>query len=218
MKAAWFTRSSFFDSVTFAGKCSQTLEVTSGISAFTQALNPFGARTVEENSLGWTVTRTTFVYTQVSNYKLINSILYIKLPNHALSISLGVRPYKCDTCEKEFNYLTTYKRHLNIHKGEKPFACEHCDKKFTRLNYLKNHLNTHAKHASQESQTDFKYDDSSSRQNMDVDNQEDLGTMEADSAAQSIQNEGKSLVENEAGKADTEGELQTEAVKEQEVF
>ncbi|RMX59515.1 hypothetical protein pdam_00023203 [Pocillopora damicornis] len=128
----------------------------------------------------------------------------------------GVRPYKCDTCEKEFNYLTTYKRHLNIHKGEKPFACEHCDKKFTRLNYLKNHLNTHAKHASQESQTDFKYDDSSSRQNMDVDNQEDLGTMEADSAAQSIQNEGKSLVENEAGKADTEGELQTEAVKEQE--
>lgn len=148
----------------------------------------------------------------------VNSILYIKLPNDALSISLGVRPYKCDTCEKEFNYLTTYKRHLNIHKGEKPFACEHCDKKFTRLNYLKNHLNTHAKHASQESQTDFKYDDSSSRQNMDVDNQEDLGTMEADSAAQSIQNEGKSLVENEAGKADTEGELQTEAVKEQEVF
>ena len=63
------------------------MEVTSGISAFTQALNPFGARTVEENSLGWTVTRTTFVYTQVSNYKLINSILYIKLPNHALSIS-----------------------------------------------------------------------------------------------------------------------------------
>jgi len=126
----------------------------------------------------------------------------------------GDRPYKCDTCAKEFNYLTTYKRHLNIHKGEKPFACEHCDKKFTRLNYLKNHLNTHAKHSSQESQTDFKYDDSSSRQNMDVDSQEDLGAMEAESAAQSIQNEGKSMVENEA--RGSEGELQTQPVKEQE--
>ena len=62
----------------------------------------------------------------------------------------GDRPYEVDTCEKEFNYLTTYKRHLNLHKGEKPFACEHCNKKFTRLNYLKNHLNTHAKHASQD--------------------------------------------------------------------
>lgn len=131
---------------------------------------------------------------------------------------VGDRPYKCDTCEKEFNYLTTYKRHLNIHKGEKPFACEYCDKKFTRLNYLKNHLNTHAKHSSQESQTDFKYDDSSSRQNMDVDSQEDLGAMEAESAAQSIQNEGKSMVESEACNTESEGELQTQQVKEQEVF
>lgn len=131
---------------------------------------------------------------------------------------VGDRPYKCDTCEKEFNYLTTYKRHLNIHKGEKPFTCEHCDKKFTRLNYLKNHLNTHAKHSSQESQTDLKYDDSSSRQNMDVDSQEDLGAMEAESAAQSIQNEGKSMVENEACNTESEGELQTQQVKEQEVF
>ena len=53
---------------------------------------------------------------------------------------------------------------------------------------------------------------------MDVDNQEDLGTIEADSAAQSIQNEGKTLVENEAAKGDTEGQLQTGAAKEQEVF
>jgi len=69
----------------------------------------------------------------------------------------GDRPYKVDTCEKEFNYLTTYKRHLNLHKGEKPFACEHCDKKFTRVNCLKNRLNARAEHASQESQTDFKF-------------------------------------------------------------
>ena len=123
----------------------------------------------------------------------------------------GDRPYKCDTCEKEFNYLTTYKRHLNIHKGEKPFACEHCDKKFTRLNYLKNHLNTHAKHASQESQTDFKFDDSSTQSQMVVDGQEGLDSMEEETAAQSIQND-----KSEADKA--EGDGGTDANKDDEVI
>ena len=136
---------------------------------------------------------------------------------HCLNIFVGDRPYKCDTCEKEFNYLTTYKRHLNIHKGEKPFACEHCDKKFTRLNYLKNHLNTHAKHSSQESQTDFKFDDGSSQPSMDVDNEDGLGVMEEEAAARSIRNESKAMHENEADKAGNEGELQTQADKEEEV-
>lgn len=95
---------------------------------------------------------------------------------------------------------------MNIHKGEKPFACEHCDKKFTRLNYLKNHLNTHAKHASQESQTDFKFDDSSSQSQMVVD------SMEEETAAQSIQNDNKS----EADKA--EGDGGTDANKDDEVL
>ena len=110
------------------------------------------------------------------------------------SSSSGGRPYKINTCEKEFNYFTTYKRHLNLHKGEKPFACEHCDKKFTSLNYLKNHLNTHAKHASQESQTDFKFDDSSSQSQMVVDGQEGLDSMEEETAAQSIQNDKRRLI------------------------
>ena len=66
----------------------------------------------------------------------------------------GDRPYKCDSCGKEFNYLTTYKRHLNIHKGEKPYPCDQCEKKFTRLNYLKNHLSTHSKLSTQECQTE----------------------------------------------------------------
>ena len=122
-----------------------------------------------------------------------------------INIFSGDRPYKCDTCDKEFNYLTTYKRHLNIHKGEKPFACDHCDKKFTRLNYLKNHLNTHAKHSSQESQTDFQFDDGSSRPSMDVDSQGGLGAMEEETAARSIRNESKSVHGNAAEKAGNEG-------------
>ena len=101
---------------------------------------------------------------------------------------------------------------MNIHKGEKPFACEHCDKKFTRLNYLKNHLNTHAKHASQESQTDFKFDDSSAQSQMVLDGQEGLDSMEEETAAQSIQNDNKS----EADKA--EGDGGTDANKDDEVL
>ena len=53
---------------------------------------------------------------------------------------------------------------------------------------------------------------------MDVDSQEDLGAMEAESAAQSIQNEGKSMVDNEARTAECEGELQTGPIKVEEVF
>ena len=53
---------------------------------------------------------------------------------------------------------------------------------------------------------------------MDVDSQEDLGAMEAESAAQSIQNEGKSMVDNEARTAECEGGLQTGPIKVEEVF
>lgn len=134
---------------------------------------------------------------------------------YCASAVLGDRPYKCDTCAKEFNYLTTYKRHLNIHKGEKPFACEHCDKKFTRLNYLKNHLNTHAKHSSQESQTDFKFDGSNADATMDEDGQDRMAAMAEETvAAHSIRNESKNDVELDK---EDEGELGSSTGKAQGV-
>lgn len=99
----------FFDSVFFVGKFFQILEVISGIFVFIQVLNFFGVRIVGENLFGWIVIRIIFVYIQVSNYKLINLILYIKFFNDVFFIFLGVCLYKCDICEKEFNYLMIYK-------------------------------------------------------------------------------------------------------------
>ena len=49
---------------------------------------------------------------------------------------------------------------------------------------------------------------------MDMDSQEGLGTMEEETAAQSIRNESKAMQENEADKVEGEGELRTDADKE----
>ncbi|XP_044734430.1 zinc finger protein 664-like [Chrysoperla carnea] len=53
------------------------------------------------------------------------------------------KPYKCETCFKEFSLCSNYNRHLRSHSGEKRFACHLCDRRYTQSHSLKEHVRTH---------------------------------------------------------------------------
>jgi len=51
--------------------------------------------------------------------------------------------YKCDVCQKGFDYRGALKRHMCTHTGEKPFTCDVCHKGCTQRSNLKTHKRTH---------------------------------------------------------------------------
>lgn len=60
-------------------------------------------------------------------------------------IHTGMRPYKCDQCDKSFAQSTNLSAHKKIvHQGIRPYACDICNKRFTRRGYLENHMRTHS--------------------------------------------------------------------------
>ncbi|CAC5419816.1 KRAB [Mytilus coruscus] len=57
----------------------------------------------------------------------------------------GVMTYACEVCRKEFKTKRQMKEHiLSLHAGVKPFKCDQCDKMFTRKYHLERHLMMHA--------------------------------------------------------------------------
>ena len=53
----------------------------------------------------------------------------------------GVKNYKCDKCDKEFNYALSLNNHKKIvHEGLKQYTCKKCNKKFASPNAVKHHL------------------------------------------------------------------------------
>lgn len=53
------------------------------------------------------------------------------------------KPLKCDTCGKDFNRKSNFKKHLRTHKGEKPYSCSFCSKQYSQRSSLNLHLRIH---------------------------------------------------------------------------
>ena len=52
----------------------------------------------------------------------------------------GVKPFKCEICEKNFARSDSLSAHMTKHAGVKPFKCEICEKHFTRSSGLSEHI------------------------------------------------------------------------------
>ncbi|XP_017267723.3 zinc finger protein 2 homolog [Kryptolebias marmoratus] len=51
--------------------------------------------------------------------------------------------YKCDTCEKTFQFKSRLLRHFRIHTGVRPFCCHICGKRFNQKSILQVHQRIH---------------------------------------------------------------------------
>ncbi|PIK54485.1 putative zinc finger protein [Apostichopus japonicus] len=61
---------------------------------------------------------------------------------HEKRLAAGVKPFKCEFCEKVFSNRTDRKKHERTHTGEKPYPCKYCDKSFARTGTRNNHQRT----------------------------------------------------------------------------
>lgn len=55
----------------------------------------------------------------------------------------AVRKFKCNVCDRSFDYKHVLQNHQRIHTGEKPFKCGICGNRFTRDHHLKTHMRLH---------------------------------------------------------------------------
>ena len=54
---------------------------------------------------------------------------------------LGLKPFKCDQCDKAFAHKPDVKKHRDaVHFGLKPFECRVCNKKFPHAGHMMGHM------------------------------------------------------------------------------
>ena len=77
--------------------------------------------------------------------------LHFKCPSglskHAKTDHPGLKPFKCQKCDKDYLFLNDLVRHNRTHTGERPFVCSHCPKSFTHKKYLNIHERSHTGYA-----------------------------------------------------------------------
>lgn len=61
-----------------------------------------------------------------------------------MNTHMGVRPYVCEVCNKDFASKYTYKAHVKTHEVRpRPFECTQCNKTFLNQQNLNQHERTH---------------------------------------------------------------------------
>ena len=68
----------------------------------------------------------------------------VDLKKHNNGVHEGLKPYKCDICNKYWAQKKSLKRHINNDHGPKKevkeLKCDFCEKTFTQEGFLKRHL------------------------------------------------------------------------------
>lgn len=54
---------------------------------------------------------------------------------------LGIKPFKCSPCDKQFNESDNLKAHYLKHETKRKFICSFCEKAFKAKGHLKEHVN-----------------------------------------------------------------------------
>ncbi|KAG4073620.1 hypothetical protein HA402_000844 [Bradysia odoriphaga] len=55
----------------------------------------------------------------------------------------GIKPFKCEFCEKTFAYRESLLTHVSIHTGLKRFMCQACGSRFSCISNLQAHRKSH---------------------------------------------------------------------------